>query len=319
MATNLKANQIGEVLKALAYHDFEFLDCAVYIRDYDPGPLADENRIRAEANEQKEKHLHLHHGLSPDQDGDQEVQDDWCYQCTTEFLASSLGPFSEDILKASDRSGAKLRDAGCEKVVALTIRALRLLDDVSEKKMKEATDAVRIREGLGPADAGLLDRLIKEWDHDDDRVTDFYAERIGQKFPAMVDRAEKLNAIPVRIVVPSLVQRYLIEASRSYVFGQYIACLVVCRAAIELALGDYLKRNGQEAPLRRLQEQGRDGLSGRIYLAQSLDKWKLQFTLDFAKEIMKWAGIALHEKDVDSEKCKELFFKARGVLQDLYS
>jgi len=45
----------------------------------------------------------------------------------------------------------------------------------------------------------------------------------------------------------------------------------------------------------------------------------LKFTLGTAKEVKYWAGMALHEKDVDPDKCKELFFKARGVLRDLYS
>jgi hypothetical protein len=44
-----------------------------------------------------------------------------------------------------------------------------------------------------------------------------------------------------------------------------------------------------------------------------------KFTLEATKEIKYWAGMALHEKAVDSEKCKELFFKSRGVLKELYS
>jgi hypothetical protein len=141
--------------------------------------------------------------------------------CTAEFLGATLSnSFAQGLLEESDRKGGTLKYVSCEKVIALAMKALRFFGELSEKRMKEATDAVRIREGLGDAQVAGREKLIREWEQDDDRVTDFCAALIGQKFLGMVDRAERLRAISVRTAVPEEVQRYLIEASICYIFGQ---------------------------------------------------------------------------------------------------
>ena len=86
-----------------------------------------------------------------------------------------------------------------------------------------------------------------------------------------------------------------------------------------MALADFLVRNGKEAELKKLESEQKDGLAARIQLAKAIENWNLKFTLDTTKDIRFWAGMALHQKDIGPEKCKELFFKARGVLRDLYS
>ena len=133
-------------------------------------------------------------------------------------------------------------------------------------------------------------------------MTDFCAALIGQKFLGMVDRAERLRAISARTAVPEEVQRYLIEASRCHIFGQYLGCLCVCRAALEFALGDFLKRNGKASELKELAAQGRDGLWERIHLSQSLGRWKLKPTLDDLNEVRKWAGMALHQQPLEHQQ-----------------
>lgn len=320
MPSDSKADRIGEVLQALAYHDFDLLGDAVYIRDYDPGLLANEKRVRNKADEQRERHLDLHHGVLADGGSKLEILDDWCLDCSKEFLAGLVGAaYTSDILEHFDKSGDTAKLADREKIVSLVMRILRDLDERHEAGMSMATSAVGAREVLGPLNADDVEGLIRQWDQDCDRVTDFYADLLGRRFPRMIQRAEKLSTIPVRSAVPESVQRYLREASRCYVFGQYIGCLALCRAAIEFALEEFLERNGMGAALKQLAAEKRDGIAARIDLAQTLPRWKLKGSLGDANEIRGWAVIALHQKPIEAERCKELFFKARGVLRDLYS
>jgi hypothetical protein len=62
---NSKAEQIGDVLQALAYHEFELSDetGAVHIGDYGPSARV-EAYISDDADKQTEQHLQLHHSLS---------------------------------------------------------------------------------------------------------------------------------------------------------------------------------------------------------------------------------------------------------------
>jgi hypothetical protein len=312
-----KSGRVGELLQALAYRDFDFdlRQGLFWIGDYDPGRLADERAVSEEVEKQVEQHLLRHHGVSSEQGV--EVSDDWCSNCTKQLLSNKFGPSADLVVELEEFEGFK-KVATKESATALMMGLLQLLDEQHGRAMRDATAAVRAREGL-IANAESLEKALTDWKQDADRVTDFYAEWLGARFQGIVDRAERLNAISIRVPAPESVQRYLIEASRCYVLGQYMACLAVSRAAIEIALGDFLERNGAKAALRKLQEEQRDGLSARIRIAEGLNKWKLKFTLETVMEVKYWAGKVLHEKDVGPEKCKELFFKARGVLRDLYS
>jgi hypothetical protein len=322
MTGRSRADRISEVLQALAYHDFSFSNRTVDIFD-DDSPLADEQRIHAAAEEQVEKHLLLHHGLPCDGRG--EVRDDWCIECTKQFLSDWFdgyadGSFSSVILEAGREMEIVEDFTTKEFVTDITLRLLRVADQNRAKNLQEGRsalrDAVRAREGFGPERGAISG---------DDSVTGFYADWLGKRFPAMIDRAGRLNAIPARAPVPESVQRYLAEASKCYIFGQYLASLVVCRAAIEFALGDFLERNGLQAELKKLQQEKRDGLLARIDIAEKLNTWKLNgkldVTLTHAEQIRNRAGKALHRRDNDlrSDECKDLFLKARGVLRDLYS
>src|SRR5208282_1597066 len=161
MALNSKAKQISAVLQALAYHDFEFLGMDVYIRDYDPGQLADEKALSTAAEKQTEQHLLLHHGL-PSGDG-ADVRDDWCFECTRQFISHWLGSWWDDILAAAQKSGSLENLMVKEMATTLTMNILRFLDKDRADKMREATHAVRVREGLGPAHAEDIETLLKSW------------------------------------------------------------------------------------------------------------------------------------------------------------
>src|SRR5579859_3626611 len=77
-------------------------------------------------------------------------------------------------------------------------------------------------------------------------------KEFARDFKKLVRRAEELRILSITAPVSSRVQTYLAEATRSYVYGRYSACLLVCRSAIEFALGDFLTREGKEEDVRRL-------------------------------------------------------------------
>ncbi len=151
-----------------------------------------------------------------------------------------------------------------------------------------------------------------------DVVTAEYATQIAKLFPKMVRRAETLRALPASAAVPAQVQQYLREASKCYVLGRFVACLLVCRSAIEFGLRDFLVRGGKGPELESLHAERGDTLFAMIRLARTL-RWTLQPTLDDADEVRRIAKDAVHQTAPDPEICKELFIKMRGVLKELYS
>jgi hypothetical protein len=143
-----------------------------------------------------------------------DMRDDWCFQCTKESLAKWFSSDWQSILDAARQSATDTKELATKKgVVSLIITTARDIDKRTDELRRELSHAVRTREGLVSADAESLEKPLKNWSLDDDRVTDFYAAWIGKQFPKIIDRAEKLNAIPASAQVPESVQRYLIEAS----------------------------------------------------------------------------------------------------------
>lgn len=321
MTNSSKADRIGDLLRGVAFRELELIDDQILVHDYMPGPLADQQRASKEASQQSEQHILRHHGVSSEEG--QNVHDEWCFECTKAFLSAMIGTDSTEYLVQAAHQMNMIETLGKqESAVSLAMIVLRSIDENISKAMRDATHAVRHRESFAMPEA---EAALKGWNSDSDRVTDFYAERIGSDFAGMVDRAEQLSPITTKADVPTVVRRYLIEASRCYIFGQFVACLAVCRAAIEFALGDFLESNGQGAKLTKLGREKRDGLLGRIDLCQRFSKWNLDGRLDaslaHAERIRVRANTALHKADsaLGSDECKELFFTAREVLRGLYS
>ncbi len=163
-------------------------------------------------------------------------------------------------------------------------------------------------------------RLLKrEQGESPDMVTMGYARRLGRLFPRMVERAETLRVLPAQEPVPGEVQDYLREASRCYIYGQFIACLIVCRSAIEFAIGDCLRRHGKGKELEELRMGKKDSLENMIDLGRKELSWTLRPTLDDSDQVRIKANAAVHARPPDADACKEMFLKTRGVLRELYS
>lgn len=146
-----------------------------------------------------------------------------------------------------------------------------------------------------------------------------YANEISHLFPKLIRRAEQLRIVPTEEKVPPEVRHYLEEASKCYIYGRFIACIIVCRSAIEFAIRDRLISQGQERALTTMKNQRSDSLWGLIDLARAVFPRELKPTLDDADEIRRAARDAVHVCVPKPEICKDMFVKTRGVLGELYS
>jgi hypothetical protein len=150
-------------------------------------------------------------------------------------------------------------------------------------------------------------------------IVTHYAKEISNLFPKMIQRAEKLRIIPVEDKVPLEVQHYIEEASKCYIYGRFVACLIVCRSSIEFALRDRLLSRGQKKALDEMKLQREESLYNLIKLARPIFPKTFKPTFDDADEIRREAKNAVHSNEPKPELCKDMFIKTRGVLSELYA
>lgn len=152
-----------------------------------------------------------------------------------------------------------------------------------------------------------------------------YCGEVARLFPAMVDRAARLRTLPVATAVPSEVKKYLNEATKCYLYGRLIACLVVCRAAIEYGVQEFLNRKGWWERYRDWvkENEEEESLYNRIRFARKFFGGRdLSVFWDWADEVRALAGRTLHpkppQKAPQDSECIEAFDKTRKVLEALY-
>jgi hypothetical protein len=141
-----------------------------------------------------------------------------------------------------------------------------------------------------------------------------YAREFVNLFPKMAKRAELLKLLPVSKGLPQHLLRYLIEASRCFIYGQFLACLVLCRSAIENAIETRLSETGYGNEVANVT---RDKLINLLTLA--LDKRLVnESTYLEADQIRTLANHAIHGTRIpDGEECKRAFHRTRYVIQEL--
>ncbi len=150
-------------------------------------------------------------------------------------------------------------------------------------------------------------------------ITTHYAHEVSNLFPKMIRRAEQLRIVPTQEKAPPIVKVYIEEASKCYVYGRLIACIIVCRSAIEFALRDRLQSLGHQQALNEMRNQRSDSLFNLIELARLKFPKSAMPTLDDADEIRRAARDAVHSEQPKPEVCKDVFARTRGVLGELYS
>jgi len=142
---------------------------------------------------------------------------------------------------------------------------------------------------------------------------------LASRFPKMVRRAEELRVVAAETPVPDDVQDYMEEASRCYVAGNYVACLLVCRSAVEFAVQERLLAAGCGTEVEALRKDHRDSLYNLIELAKIRLHWSCREMLVQADRVREKGKRAAHRQAPSAAECKEMFRLTRHVLENLYS
>src|SRR6185369_11708963 len=117
--------------------------------------------------------------------------------------------------------------------------------------------------------------------------------RLSKQFPKLVDRAYQLSVFTAEIPAPTKVARYMEEASKCYLYGQRIACLMVCRSAIEFAIPDRLVTLGYGTQLEEFKMTlNKDSLLKLIKFSKELLPQYMR-SLDDSERVCKTANSAV--------------------------
>lgn len=141
---------------------------------------------------------------------------------------------------------------------------------------------------------------------------------MSARLPSRVKRIEELRVLTASVDVPKEVQCYVEEAYNCFISGHFLACLIVCRSAIEFAIRDFLTREGKQRELETLKTERGDTLYALIRVARDLRR-NLRQSFDTADEVRRAASDAVHNRAPETEDCREAFIKTRGFLKELYA
>ena len=186
--------------------------------------------------------------------------------------------------------------------------------------MKEAERLLAVgretipRSGANEVSEGL-DGVFRDDMHE--RLSNFHARRLSKQFPKIIDRAVELELLTVDYEVPDRVRRYIEEASKAYLNGQWIACLIVCRSAIEFAVRDQLETSGYGSELDKLESQKGDSLFHLLELAKET-MGKHRDPLEYAEEVRRRANRAVHADLPHVDECRDMYNLTRKIMQLLY-
>jgi hypothetical protein len=164
--------------------------------------------------------------------------------------------------------------------------------------------------------SGELDLEFRNDLHE--RLSSFHARRLSKEFPELVDRAVGLALLTADYEVPNKVKRYIEEASKSYLNGQWIACLVVCRSAIEFAVRDRLTVAGYGPEFTTLKESPQRYSLGRLIDLAKKYMPHYQVPLEYAHKVRDAANRAVHADTPRDAECRDLFVMTRMVMHLLY-
>jgi len=152
-----------------------------------------------------------------------------------------------------------------------------------------------------------------------ERLASFHAMRLSKQFPKIIDRAMGLALLTTDYEVPNTVKRYIEEASKSCLNGQWIACLIVCRSAIEFAVRDRLKTSGYGSELDAFEKSPKgESLLYLIELAKEHMARQYRDPLEDAQVVRRAAVRAVHADPPHDDECRDLFLRTRTVMQLLY-
>jgi hypothetical protein len=170
---------------------------------------------------------------------------------------------------------------------------------------------VMSREVLAKDGLSQLDSFVH---HEEDAVArildEHYVLRQIEKVPSMVRRTLRFSRLSAQNTPSAQTNRYISEAIRAYIQGFAIASVAISRAALEQALKERLKKQGNKVH------------SKFGNLANEARKQKLLSPAgyDAAIELAKECNAVLHERPLDDEEAAlTILFRVRSLLEELYS
>ena len=141
-----------------------------------------------------------------------------------------------------------------------------------------------------------------------------YAEEMRNLFPKLVERAKSLRTVPLTSDCPEYARRFLVEASRCIVYGQFLAALFLCRSALAETLVVTLRKNGHAQDLAAIKDESLKGifkLARETGLIDSAHHHR-------AEEIRLLANQTIHGSTVPTEDaCIGVFNVTVGIVRGL--
>jgi hypothetical protein len=124
-----------------------------------------------------------------------------------------------------------------------------------------------------------------------------------------VDRTMELSHMSAERTPSKVTNTYLQEATRTYIIGFPLACVALCRSALEQSLKESL---GYQ-------------LSGTFTKFQDLVNEAVRWNVlgkqnaRIARRLAKEGDDVLHEKPIDLTKAREVLVQVRSLIQQIYS
>jgi hypothetical protein len=177
---------------------------------------------------------------------------------------------------------------------------------------------VKEREGFSSPFGSELESFLENWQptYLDFFVARRYVDEVRRLLPNIVKRAGVLRILPVSRSILQRLRDYLVEASRSFVYGHFRAALLLCWSAIEYAVETRLREMDYEQELRAITQ---DWLKELLGLAR--EKGVLDAILwAQADEIRILRNRAAHPggDPPSAQERQDAFVKTRGILQHVY-
>ena len=145
-------------------------------------------------------------------------------------------------------------------------------------------------------------------------TTRCYAEEMRNLFPKLVERAKSLRTVPSTTECPDYARRFLVEASRCIVYGQFLAALFLCRSALAESLVVTLRKKGHAQELASIKDESLKGIFKLARETGLLDSTHHHR----AEEIRLLANQTIHGSTVPTEDaCIGVFNVTVGIVRGL--
>lgn len=209
----------------------------------------------------------------------------------------------------------ELAGANWEEILRFLNRQFEIHRQIGKR---EGELVVREREGFSSPFGAEVEALIEQQgaDYLDEFSARTYIGQLRGLLPNVIKRARALRLLSVLSTVPADLQTYMVEASRCYLYGHFLASLVLCRSAIEFAVKERLREKLDDRSASEVDDLPLAGLLREARERGLLDDARRKL----ADEIRELAVSAVHHKEKlpIAEECKDAFIKTRGILEHLY-